>query len=143
MSRLIGRALAQNLDLKAALARVAQARAAADEAGAQRLPEASLGADAQREHQSLLSPLGKIASAFPGYSRNQSLYDIGAGASWEADLFGGLKRQAEAADAEAQAAEADRLDLRVSIAAEVADAYFRVRAAQQRIALAEAQTRTC
>ncbi|MDN0083150.1 efflux transporter outer membrane subunit [Crenobacter sp. SG2305] len=142
LSRLIGRALAQNLDLKAALARVAQARAAADEAGAQRLPEASLGADALREHQSLQSPLGKIASAFPGYSRNQSLYDIGAGASWEADLFGGLKRQAEAADAEAQAAEADRLGLRVSIAAEVADAYFRVRAAQQRIALAEAQTRT-
>jgi len=142
LSRLIERALAQNLDLKAALARVAQARAAADEAGAQRLPEGSFAADGLREHQSLKSPLGKIASAFPGYSRNQSLYDIGAGASWEADLFGGLKRQAEAADAEAQAAEADRLGLRVSIAAEVADAYFRVRAAQQRITLAEAQTRT-
>ncbi|MCW3478496.1 efflux transporter outer membrane subunit [Neisseriaceae bacterium JH1-16] len=142
LSRLIERALAQNLDLKAALARVAQARAAADEAGSQRLPEGSFAADAQRERQSLQSPLGKIASAFPGYSRNQSLYDIGAGASWESDLFGGLKRQSEAADAEAQAAEADRLGLRVSIAAEVADAYFRVWAAKQRITLAEAQTRT-
>ena len=142
LSRLIERALAQNLDLKAALARVAQARATANEASAQRLPEGNFAADGLREHQSLESPLGKIGSAFPGYTRNQSLYDIGAGASWEADLFGGLKRQAEAADAEAQAAEADRLGLRVSIAAEVADAYFRARAAQQRITLAEAQTRT-
>jgi NodT family efflux transporter outer membrane factor (OMF) lipoprotein len=64
------------------------------------------------------------------------LYSGGVGASWEIDLAGGLGRGAEAASAEAQAAEADRLGVRVSVAAEAADAYFRVRGAQTRIALA-------
>lgn len=142
LARIIQRVLDQNLDLAAALARVDQARAAAREAGAQQLPSGSLTAQAARQRQSLQSPIGKLASASPIYDRNQSLYDIGVGASWEIDLFGGLRRGAEAADAEAQAAEADRLGLRISVAAEAADAYFRVRGAQKRIALAQDQVMT-
>jgi NodT family efflux transporter outer membrane factor (OMF) lipoprotein len=136
---IIRRVMAQNLDLSASLARVAQARAAAEEAGAQELPQASLDASVAAQHQSLNSPIGKIASAFPGYERDQTLRDIDAGASWELDLFGGLRRGAQAAAAEAQAAEALQDGVRVSVAAEAADAYFRLRGFQSRIALAEAQ----
>jgi NodT family efflux transporter outer membrane factor (OMF) lipoprotein len=136
LTAIITRVLEQNLDLAAALARVDQARAVAREAGANQLPSATLSANAARQRQSLQSATGRIASSFPGYERNQSAYDLGAGASWELDLAGGLKRGTQAAEAEAQAAEADRLGVRISVAAEAADAYFRVRGAQRRIALA-------
>ncbi|MGT2493492.1 TolC family protein [Cupriavidus basilensis] len=92
LTRIVQRALDQNLDLAAALARVQQARAVAAEAGAQLLPQGNLSAQAVKERQSLESPLGKIGSQFPGYNRNFALYDVGAGASWEIDLFGGLRR---------------------------------------------------
>lgn len=139
LTQIIERALAQNLDLAAALARVEQARAVAQAAGARQMPSADIAAQAARQQQSLHSPLGRLASAAPGYARDQSYYETGLGASWELDLFGGLKRGAEAATAEAQAAEADSVGTRISIAAEAADAYFRVRGAQQRLAIAQAQ----
>lgn len=142
LQRIVARVLAQNLDLAAAMARVDQARAAARMADARLLPEGSLTANAAHQRQSLNSPIGKIASSFPGYNREQSLYDAGLGASWELDVAGGLKHGAQAASAEAQAAEADRLGVRVSVTAEAADAYFRVRGAQRRIALAQEQIAT-
>lgn len=142
LSRIVQRAIAQNLDLAASLARVEQAQAAAQQAGAQRLPQVNLETQAGRQRQSLNSPLGKIASNLPGYERTQTLYDVGVGASWELDLAGSLKRGAEAANAERDAAEADHLGVRISIAAEAADAYFRIRGAQARVSIAEGQVRT-
>jgi NodT family efflux transporter outer membrane factor (OMF) lipoprotein len=136
---IIRRVVAQNLDLSASIARVAQARAAAAQAGARELPEAHFEGSAAAQRQSLNSPLGKIASAFPGYERDQTLRDIDAGASWEIDVFGGLRRGAQAATAEAQAVEALQDEVRISVAAEAADAYFRLRGFQARIALTEAQ----
>jgi len=136
---IVDRVMAQNLDLAASTARVEQARAAAAHAQADRMPSGSLDGDVVRQHQSTSSPLGKIASAFPGYERAQTIQDVGAGASWELDLAGGLRRGAEAADAEYQAAEASHVGVRISLAAEAADAYFRVRGAQERIAIAEEQ----
>lgn len=142
LTRIVERALAQNLDLTAALARVEQARAAAAHANAELLPDVGFGASAAREHQSLQSPLGKIARTFPGYERNHTLYNVAVGASWELDIAGGLKRGAQAAGADFEAAQADNLGVRISIAAEAADAYFRARGAQERIALAQEQVRT-
>jgi len=142
LSRVVQRAIEQNLDLAASVARVEQARAAAQEAGAQRRPQVGLESQAARARQSLNSPLGKIASSFPGYERTQTLYDVGVGASWELDLAGSLKRGAEAADAERDAAEADHLGVRISIVAEAADAYFRIRGAQSRLRIAEDQVQT-
>jgi len=142
LNRIIQRVLAQNLDLAASMARVEQARAVARQAGAVRLPQGSLDAQAVRQRQSVEGALGEIGSAFPGYQRNQTLETLGAGASWEADLAGGLKRGEEAASAQAQAAEANHVGVRISVAAEAADAYFRVRGAQQRIALAQDQVNT-
>ncbi|WP_233842577.1 efflux transporter outer membrane subunit [Dyella sp. 2HG41-7] len=142
LSRIVGRVTAQNLDLAAAMARVDQARAAAREAGAALLPQGSLDAQVARQYQSIDGPLGEIGSHLPGYRRNQTLETAAAGASWELDLAGGLHRGAEAAQAEAQAAEASGVGVRVSLAAEAADAYFRVRGAQSRIALAQQQVDT-
>jgi NodT family efflux transporter outer membrane factor (OMF) lipoprotein len=142
LQRIVTRVLEQNLDLAAAMARVDQARAASRLADARLLPEGALSAGVAHQRQSLNSPEGRLASATPGYNREQSLYNAGIGASWELDVAGGLKRGAQGASAEAQAAEADRLGVRVSVTAEAADAYFRVRGAQRRIALAQEQIAT-
>ncbi|MDT6961960.1 efflux transporter outer membrane subunit [Cupriavidus sp. SZY C1] len=142
LTRIVQRALDQNLDLAASLARVEQARAAARFAGAELLPQASAYGDVTKQRQSLESPLGKIGSTLPGYTRGQTLYAVGAAATWEIDLAGGLRRGAEAADAEWQAAQASHVGVRILVAAEAADAYFRVRAAQDRIAIARQQETT-
>ena len=142
LTRIILRARDQNLDLAAAIARVDQARAAARAAGAKLLPTADLSTTASQTHQSLDSPIGSIARHLPGYGRDQTLYDVGAGASWEIDLFGGLRRGSEAAAAEAQAAEAAQMGTRISVTAEAGDAYFQVRGDQARLAIAADQIAT-
>jgi NodT family efflux transporter outer membrane factor (OMF) lipoprotein len=142
LTRIVERALKQNLDLQAAWARVQQARAVAKEAGARRLPYGDLNAQTQTFHQSLEGPVGRFGPALPGYSRDQAYNDLNVGASWEADIFGSLKRGAEAALAEAQAADASRMGTRISIAADAADAYLQIRGAQSRIALAKDQIAT-
>ncbi|HEX8893907.1 MAG TPA: efflux transporter outer membrane subunit [Terriglobales bacterium] len=139
LTRIIQRALDQNLDLQAAMTRVEQARAVAKEAGAKRLPAGTLNAQAEAFRQSLESQVGRYSPVLPGFNRNQSYYDLNVGATWEADIFGGLKRGAQAATAEAQAAEAAHMGTRVSIVADAADAYFQIRGAQIRIELAKEQ----
>lgn len=142
LTRIIDRALAQNLDLAAALTRVEQARAAAREAGAQLLPSGAAIGSVSPLRQSLNSPIGTIGRHLPGYERNQTLYDAGVGAQWEVDLAGGLRRGAEAARDEAEAAEAQRLGVRVSIVADAADAYFQARGDQARLVIAQSQVET-
>jgi len=139
LTRIVERALSQNLDLAAAVARVDQARAAAREAGAQFLPQGNVGASVNQLHQSVTGPIGAIAHDLPGYHRNQRTDDVGVGAGWEIDLFGGLRRAAEAAGDEVQALEAEHMALRVSVVAEAADAYFQVRGDQARLVIAESQ----
>jgi len=85
---------------------------------------------------------GRLAAHLPGYSRTQNYYDLGFMASWETDLFGGLKKGAEAATAEAQAAEASRTGTRITVAAEAADAYMQIRGAQARLNFAQEQIAT-
>jgi NodT family efflux transporter outer membrane factor (OMF) lipoprotein len=142
LTRIVDRALAQNLDLAAALARVEQARAAAREAGAQLLPTATATGSASPLRQSLNSPIGSIGRHLPGYERDQTLYDAGVGAQWEIDLSGGLRRGAEAARDEAEAAEAQQLGVRVSIVADAADAYFQARGNQARLVISQSQVET-
>jgi NodT family efflux transporter outer membrane factor (OMF) lipoprotein len=142
LTRIVERALAQNLDLAASVSRVEQARAVAREAGAKRLPNVDLQGDNTSLRQSLDSPVGRYGSAFPGFDRNQSYLDLGVGATWETDIFGSLRRGAEAANAEMQAAEAERLGTRVSVVAEAADAYMQIRGSQVRLAFAKDQIAT-
>ena len=140
--RIVERVIDQNLDLAESLARVEQARAAAKEADARLKPSGSLTAQSDTFRQSLESPTGRYVGASPGYSRNQSYLSLGLEASWEVDLFGGLRRDVEAARAEAQAAEAERLGVRVSVVAEAADAYMQIRGTQVRLNVAKEQIAT-
>jgi NodT family efflux transporter outer membrane factor (OMF) lipoprotein len=139
LTLIVERALAQNLDLVAALARVDSARAVARETGSQLLPSGALQVSASPLRQSLDSPIGMIAKQSPGYHRDQVLYDAGGGASWEIDLSGGLRRNVETAEALAQAAEAEHMGTRITVVADAADAYLQIRGYQARLAFAEAQ----
>jgi NodT family efflux transporter outer membrane factor (OMF) lipoprotein len=89
---------------------------------------------------------GSSGSAGTGSSGGGSIpmsfhtFSAGFDASWELDLFGGVRRQVEAARAQTEAAEWDARDARVSLAAEIASDYLQVRGyqAQAKIATVEA-----
>ena len=67
LARIEKRAVDENLDLAAAMARVQQARGAAHGAGAQRLPSGNLNASTTSLYQSTESMTGRLASHLPGY----------------------------------------------------------------------------
>ena len=144
LTKIVERALTQNLDLSASLARVLQARAAAQASGAKRMPNFDLEGDSTASRESLDSPTGRFATTLPGldFNRNSNYLDLGIGATWEIDIFGSLRRGEEAATAEEMAAEADRLGMRVSVVAEAADAYMQIRGAQVRLVFAQEQITT-
>ena len=142
LATVVQRVLAQNLDLAAAFARVQQARAVAAGAGAQLLPTLDFDASGTALHQSLQSPIGSIARTLPGYSRDQRDSTAGAVASWEIDVAGGLRRNAAAAREEAQAAQAEQLGTRITVAADAADAYLQIRGFQARLAVTQDQIDT-
>lgn len=141
LDRLVEQALAQNLDIAAASARIDQARGAARAAGAALLPTIDLASSAERNRQSLDTPFG-AASHQLGFSRNYALYQLGGQASWEIDLFGGLRRGREAAQADLASTLANADAVRLSIAAETADAYLQLRGLQARLQVAENQLDT-
>ena len=142
LSRVIERVLAENLDLQASMERVNEARAAAKGVEAKLLPTLDATAQGTFEHLSWQNPIAALGRPIPGFPRDGALYDLGASAGWEVDLFGGLRRGEEAAEAEAEAAQASRLGVRVTVAADAADAYLQVRGDQARIKVAERQVAT-
>src|SRR5438309_23684 len=135
-------ALDENLDVALAAARVAQARASLRLADAAMLPSANVSAQGVKNYQSLETPLGQVLSSTPGFDRRGSYYEANLGASWEIDVFGGLRRGQEAARAEYQASEAGAVATRLAVAAQTADVYVTVRGLQARIAIARQQAET-
>lgn len=129
LDRLIEAALTRSPDVKAAEARLRHSRAVVRERRADLLP--SLRADAANLYADGL----EAATGGDGPLR---LYYAGFDASWEVDLFGGLRRGEEAAVANSQVAQADLEDLHVSLSAEIADAYIALRDQQQRKQIVEA-----
>jgi NodT family efflux transporter outer membrane factor (OMF) lipoprotein len=79
-------------------------------------------------------------------SASNDLFRSGLDASWELDVFGGVRRSVEAADADVDFAVEDERDVRVSLAAEVALNYVDLRSFQRDIEIArgnlEAQQRS-
>ncbi len=79
-------------------------------------------------------------------SRTSNLFQSGFDASWELDIFGGNRREVEAADADLQAVIESERHVMVSLVAEVALNYIDLRASQQRLRITqrniEAQTET-
>ena len=130
LNDIIRQVTGQNLDIQAAQARVQESRAMAREAGTAYLPQGNLDGSAVRPRQSLLSPDGLVARQLPGYTRDQTVQQIDAGASWELDLADGLHRRARAYADAAQAAAAAHMGIRISVAAEAADAYFQIRGSE-------------
>lgn len=142
LSALVSQALVQNLDMAQAQARVAQARAALGAADAALLPSATLNGQAARAYQSLETPLGQVLDATAGYNRYGNSYEANLDASWELDLFGGLRRGREATLADYQASEAGVVATRLAVAAQTADIYTTLRGLQTRLAIAQRQVDT-
>lgn len=138
----VSKALAQNLDLAQAAARVTQARAGLGAANAALLPSGNISGQAARSYQSIETPLGQVLNSTPGFDRYGSSYELNLDASWEADVFGGLRRGREAALAEYQASEAGVAATRLAIAAQTADIYITVRGLQARLDIANRQVKT-
>ncbi len=67
--------------------------------------------------------------------RDQNLFEAGFDAGWELDIFGGVRRSVEAADAETDAAREDYHNVRVTLVFEVARNYVEARDCQRRIAI--------
>lgn len=142
LSRYVLLALEQNLDIAQAQARIAQARSGLGVAHAALLPSGNINAQAIRNHQSLESPLGQLLNAVPNYDRNSNLYEANLSASWELDIFGGLRREQDAALAEYQAAKAGAIATRLAVAAQTADLYITIRGLQSRLDIAKKQLDT-
>lgn len=142
LADLVNQALGQNLDIAQSVARVTQARASLRSADAALLPSGSISAQAAAAHQSLETPLGRLSNAAPGFDRDGELYGADLGASWEIDLFGGLRRGQEAARADYEASQAGAAAARIAVAAQTADTYIAIRALQARIAIAREQVET-
>jgi multidrug efflux system outer membrane protein len=128
LDALITRAARNSPDLKIALARLNQSRALLGTARSQQLPdiEAQTGYSRSREQQ-------------PGFTTDRetiTTYQAGFDASWELDLFGGVRRSVEAARADSQAGEASLQDAQVTLFAEVARHYFDLRGTQLRLDVA-------
>lgn len=138
---LVKRALRENLDLKTAGARIRAARAQRAIRAAAFLPQLSANAEYQHARPfSENSQFGSLLGGFPGDLPpdfpTENLYQGEFDASWEIDLFGGIRRSVEAADASLAAAEDDAWAARVSIVAEVARTYVALRALERRVAIA-------
>lgn len=146
LDRLVGQALAQNLDVQSAAARIREARAQERVAGAGALPRVDAEGSVTRQRISENAIPVPPGSGAPGGGGGFGLpgtefttFRAGFDASWEIDLFGGTRRGVEAARARTGAAIWDRRDAEVSTAAEVARTYLALRTIQQRIANAEAE----
>jgi NodT family efflux transporter outer membrane factor (OMF) lipoprotein len=137
LTGLVGKALAANLDLKIAEARVRQARAAQGVAFAGLWPSLNSSADYTRSHASPAEAEGAagIAASTPREVRTD-LFRTGLDAAWELDIFGGTRRSVEAADADLQSAEDNRRSVLVSLAAEVGTTYISLRGYQQQLVIA-------
>jgi multidrug efflux system outer membrane protein len=129
LERLEAAALAGNLDIRQAVARVDQARAIFRDVALDQYPVVGANASVDVREQ-----------AIPGFANQpirSNTYRTGADAFWEIDLFGGIRSAVRSAQAEAQGFEASLDDVRVVVAAEVARNYFTLRGLQQQLAVAE------
>ena len=127
------RALSDAPTLEAAIARIDQARAGLNRAGAERLPaiDGSASATGQRVSN------GQAGSLPPGLAIDRYRTQFGAevGASWDPDLFGRLRASQRAAAARLDAAGADAAAVRVSLQADIGRAVIDARALAAREAV--------
>ena len=135
LDQLMRLGLEQNLDLKLAQARIAQARAQQRAAAAQLLPSITASAEDEYTHNPT------VPAGFPQTTLLGAL-----NASWTVDLFGQLRNAKRAADASTRASEFDRDNSVVALLSEIATNYLQYRLYQleyvisQRNAASQEQT---
>jgi len=132
LSRLIERAVKGNLTLKDAQSRLREARALRGISKAGLFPTLDAGASVTKRRSSENSDTGT----------ESTLYAAGFDAGWELDVFGGVRRSVEAAQAGLEASQADLHNVLVSLMAEVALNYVEVRTYQARLSAAYANIKT-
>jgi multidrug efflux system outer membrane protein len=128
LDALIAQAAENSPDLAIAFARLRESRALLGTAKSAQIPDVETNANYTRA----------IAQQ-PGFTEQRvpvDTYQAGFDASWELDLFGGIRRSVEAARAETDASEASLADAQVSLFAEVARNYFQLRGTQLRLDVA-------
>lgn len=126
LSDLVERAVDANLDLRKAESQLRQARAERSRSRGLLFP--TLGSSGAATKQ------GRIERG--GGDTSSELYSAGFDAAWEVDVFGGLRRANEAAQAEQEAALELRRDVLVSVLAEVALNYAELRTFQLQLDIA-------
>ena len=128
LSSFIHRAVAGNVNLEQARARLLEARAKRDMSSAGLFPTLDANGSMTRSR----------SSSTRGADTKATSYSSGFDAGWELDLFGGKQRTVEAAQAQLEASEEDLRDVLVSLLAEVALNYIEVRTFQSRLQIADA-----
>jgi NodT family efflux transporter outer membrane factor (OMF) lipoprotein len=127
LTNLVERAIVGNVDVQRAQARIREARARRGIAEAGLFPSLDLGGSATVSR----------GSEEIGSGVRRELYRTGFDASWEVDVFGGVRRSIEAAQGDLEASVADYRDVLVSLIAEVALNYVEARTFQTQLQVAE------
>ena len=122
LQELIRTALRQNFDVRIAAARVAEARAQLGITRADQFPQVDGSALADRERVSA-SPVPLPSQAF-----DRNVFQVAGSTRWEVDFWGKFRRATEAARATLAATEWGRRAVVTSLVAQVAEAYFALRA---------------
>lgn len=134
LNSLMVRALENNKDLRIAFSRVAEARAQRAIARSGLFPQIEAGGSATRSGS---SENGSSTPGARGSTPPVNLFNLNLDASWEIDVFGGTRREIEAATADLEAAREAARDARVGLISEVAIAYVELRGYQARKSVAE------
>jgi NodT family efflux transporter outer membrane factor (OMF) lipoprotein len=140
LDRLAETALANNHDLKAALARIRQAEAQLAIAGAPLLPTVGASAQDQVLRRSTSSTTTSTTSTTSASSRSRSAshsYQGSVSASYEIDFWGKTRSAVEAAEASLRASEFDRDTVAHTLVAGVANAWFQAVALAERVETAK------
>src|SRR5579872_2685880 len=120
LAQLIHTAIADNYDVRIAAARVLEAQAQVGITRSNQFPSASLGADVFSEQNA------KVSKSFPAYQVNAG--ELNLSVIWNLDFWGKYRRQTEAARAQLLATEWGQRAVMSSLVANVATAYFQLRA---------------
>ena len=134
LNGLIESALRENRDIRIAAARVDQFLGALATTQSQALPQLGYSADVSRTRASRVSQPPLPPNADPYFA----LYQGALGASWQIDLFGRVRRQSEAVQAQVYASEQAQRGVVLTVVAGVASSYITLRALDRQLEIAQA-----
>ncbi len=136
LNQLIETALRENLDVQAAAARVDQFLGALSTTRSQFFPQFGYSGEASRNRASQVGPT-PLSGTNPSYS----LYQASLNASWQIDLFGRVRRQSEAAQAQVYASEQGRRGVILSLVTTTATNYIVLRSLDRQLEIARSTAR--